>query len=123
MREHEDRDHYITSFISLLDDWKVRTCYPDQVVARVCNCLANREIDFRLEKTDRVHTGYAMSNNSEFFVISDKNLIKYKVPKSLENAGFLKRTLLPLKNSKRDCKGEVIVHAHSKKMFLLCAHL
>ncbi len=100
MREHGERDHYISTFLSLLDDWKVIALYPDQVVARVCNCLANREVDHRLEKTDRVHIGYAMSNSCEFFITSDKNLLKYKVPKALENAGFSKPKTLTLEEFK-----------------------
>lgn len=58
------------------------------MVVRVCNCLANREIDFRVEKTDLVHFGYAISNDCSYFVTSDKNLLKYKIPPQLEQAGF-----------------------------------
>lgn len=58
--------------------------------------MANREIDFRVEKTDRVHIGYAMSNGCTYFLTSDKNLIKYRVPKLLEDAGFFKPETLTL---------------------------
>lgn len=100
MRKRSDRSDFILSFINLYEGWNVTTLYPDQVVARVCNCLANREIDHRLEKTDRVHIGYAMSNSCEFFITSDKNLIKYKVPKVLEDAGFSKPRTLTLEEFK-----------------------
>jgi hypothetical protein len=100
IREHEDRDRYISPFMSLLDEWGVWTYYPDQIFARVCNCLANREIDFRVEKTDLVHIGYAISNDCGYFLTSDKNLIKYKIPPQLERAGFFRPEALTLEEFK-----------------------
>jgi len=96
MRKRPVRSELILSFINLYEEWNVATLYPDQVVARICNCMANREIDFRVEKTDRVHIGYAMSNGCTYFLPSDKNLIKYRVPKLLEDAGFFKPETLTL---------------------------
>ena len=88
IREHNDRDWYLSAFMSFLNEWEVWTFYPDQVVARVCNCLANREIDFRVEKTDRVHFGYAISNDCSYFVTSDKNLLSTKFPRNLNEQDF-----------------------------------
>ncbi|AGB02808.1 hypothetical protein [Methanoregula formicica] len=39
---------------------------------------------------------YAMAYNSDYFLTSDKNLIKYRIPAMLENAGFFKPETMPL---------------------------
>jgi len=37
-----------------------------------------------------------MAYNSDYFLTSDKNLIKYRIPAMLENAGFFKPETMPL---------------------------
>lgn len=81
MRKRPVRSELILSFINLYEEWNVATLYPDQVVARICNCMANREIDFRVEKTDRVHIGYENPYNSRLSI--------HKAPKILFFHRFL----------------------------------
>jgi len=50
------------------------------------------------EKTDRVHLAYAMSYGCTYFITSDSNLIKYRVPKLIEDKGFFKPVTLTLED-------------------------
>lgn len=104
MRDHSERDRYIPSFLSLLDEWKVFTYYPDSFVAEICYRLANLEIDYRVEKTDRVHLGYAIAYSCSFFLTSDTNLQKYRIPHALEEAGFFKPETISIEEFKERMK-------------------
>jgi len=74
--------------------------YPDPVVAEICYRLATEGVDYRVENTDRVHLGYALAYGCDLFITSDKNLIKYRVPKNLEDAGFVKPCTITLEEFK-----------------------
>ncbi len=100
MREHDERDYYFSSFISLLDDWGVYTYYPDPVIAEICYRLSTLDIDYRVEKTDRVHIGYAIANGCDYFITSDSNLQKYRIPRELESVNFFKPVTISLEDFK-----------------------
>lgn len=100
MRESSNRDKYFHSFLSLLDDWEVYTYYPDPVIAEICYRLANLEIDYRVEKTDRVHMSYAIANGNNYFLTSDTNLQNYRIPHELEEASFFKPITMNLEKFK-----------------------
>lgn len=104
MREHNKRDHYISSFISLLDDLEIFTYYPDPVIAEICYRLATLDIDYRVEKTDRVHIGYAIANNCDYFLTSDTNLQNYRIPHELEKVRFFKPKTIPVEEFKNYLK-------------------
>ena len=48
------------------------------------------------EPTDRTHLAYAMAYDSDYFLTSDKNLIKYRIPRSFVELGFFKPVTMPL---------------------------
>lgn len=48
------------------------------------------------EPTDRTHLAYAMAYDSNYFLTTDKNLIRYRVPTTLNEAGFSKPKTMPL---------------------------
>jgi hypothetical protein len=47
---------------------------------------------------DRTHLAYAMAYGSDYFLTSDKNLIRYRIPAQLEEAGFFKPETISLEN-------------------------
>ena len=100
MRKQSDRSRLISSLVRSFDDWNITSLYPDPVVAEICYRLATEGIDYRVENTDRVHLGYALAYGCELFITSDKNLIKYRVPKYLEDAGFIKPRTITLEEFK-----------------------
>lgn len=100
MRKRPDRSDFILAFINLYENLRVFTYYPDPIVADVCYHLANLEIDYRVEKTDRVHLGYAIAYGCDYFLTSDKNLIKYRVPHALEEVKFFKPKTITLEEFK-----------------------
>lgn len=102
MRENRDKDRYISSFLSLLDDWEVSILYPSDPVRILCYVMGDEEIDTRIirEITDRTHLAYAMAYHSDFFITSDKNLKSYRVPKKIEESGFNKPITISLQEFK-----------------------
>jgi hypothetical protein len=100
MRRNPGRAHLISSFVHFFDDWNISSLYPDPVVAEICYRLSTESVDYRVEKTDRVHLGYALAYGCEWFITSDKNLMKYQVPRSMEDAGFVKPITLTLEEFK-----------------------
>lgn len=60
--------------------------------------MGDVEIDSRIirEPTDRTPLAYAMAYASDYFLTSDKNMIRYRVPAILEKAGFFKPETMPL---------------------------
>lgn len=100
MRKQSDRTHLISSLIRSFDEWNITSLYPDPVVAEICYRLATEGVDYRVENTDRVHLGYALAYGCDLFITSDKNLIKYRVPKNLEDAGFVKPCTITMEEFK-----------------------
>lgn len=98
MHEHEKGLEYITSMNQLLDEWNVAVHFPNDSVRILCFRMGEEEVDTRMirEPTDRTHLAYAMAYHSDYFLTSDRNLIRYRVPSSLEAIGFSKPTCLPL---------------------------
>jgi hypothetical protein len=100
IRDHPRRDKYIQSFYSLLEGWGVEVLYPNLPISIICFRLGDEGLDYRMENTDRVHLGYAIVYRCNFFLTSDKNLIKYRLPKGIEGTGYLKPVTLPLEEFK-----------------------
>ncbi|MCK9632420.1 MAG: PIN domain-containing protein [Methanoregula sp.] len=98
MHEHSNAIDYITYLNQALDDWNVAIHFPNDYVRILCYQMGEVEIDSRMirEPTDRTHLAYAMAYASDYFLTSDKNLIRYRVPAVLENAGFFKPDTMPL---------------------------
>ena len=97
---HEGRDavRYITHLNQLLDDWNIMVLFPNEQVRILCYEMGDVEIDTRMirEPTDRTHLAYAMAYDSDYFLTSDKNLIKYRIPRSFVELGFFKPLTMPL---------------------------
>lgn len=75
-----------------LDDWNITVLSPNDSVRILCYRMGEEELDTRMirEPTDRTHLAYAMAYQSEFFMTSDRNLTRYRIPSSLEEIGFSK---------------------------------
>jgi len=97
---HKGRDavRYITHLNQLLDDWNITVLFPNEHVRILCYQMGEEEIDTRMirEPTDRTHLAYAMAYDSDYFLTSDKNLIKYRIPRSFVELGFFKPETMPL---------------------------
>ncbi|WP_342766233.1 hypothetical protein [Methanocalculus sp.] len=104
MHEHEKALDYITALNQLLDEWKVTVLFPNDSVRILCFKMGEEELDTRMirEPTDRTHLAYAMAYHSDYFLTSDRNLIRYRIPSSLEEIGFSKPTCLPLEEFRND---------------------
>jgi predicted nucleic acid-binding protein len=100
IRKHADRSRLISSLVLSFDDWNITSLYTDPVVADICYRLATEGVDYRIENTDRVHLGYAFVYGCELFITTDKNLLKYRVPKNLKDAGFVKPCTITLEKFK-----------------------
>lgn len=92
MHEKENALEYITQLNQALDDWSIMVLFPNDYVRILCFRMGEEEIDSRIirEPTDRTHLAYAMAYKSDYFLTSDKNLIKYRIPSKLQEAGFFK---------------------------------
>ncbi|MDO8873179.1 MAG: hypothetical protein Q7V05_10685 [Methanoregula sp.] len=80
------------------DDWNVAIHFPNDYVRILCYQMGEAEIDSRMirEPTDRTHLAYAMVYDSDYFLTSDKNLIRYRIPLKLKEAGFFKPETMSL---------------------------
>jgi len=98
MHEKSDAIRYITHLNQLLDDWRVAVHFPNDQVRVLCYQMGEVEIDTRMirEPTDLTHLAYAMAYDSDYFLTSDKNLIKYRIPKSFGEVGIFKPATMPL---------------------------
>ena len=76
----------------------LRVHFPNDYVRILCYQMGEEEIDTRMirEPTDRTHLAYAMAYGSEYFLTSDKNLTRYRIPVVLEEAGFFKPKTISL---------------------------
>ncbi len=104
MHEHEKGLDYITALNQLLDEWNITVLFPNDSVRILCYTMGEEEVDTRMirEPTDRTHLAYAMAYHSDYFLTSDRNLIRYRIPSSLEAIGFSKPTCLPLEEFKNE---------------------
>jgi predicted nucleic acid-binding protein len=98
MYEKTDSGRYLVCLNQLIHDWDTTFLFPKDRVRVLCYVLGDDETDTRMirEPTDRTHLAYAMAYESEYFLTSDKNLIKYRIPPVLEKAGFFKPKTMPL---------------------------
>ncbi len=104
MHEHEKGLDYITGLNQLLDEWNITVLFPNDSVRILCFKMGEEEVDTRMirEPTDRTHLAYAMAYHSDYFLTSDRNLIRYRIPSSLEAIGFSKPTCLPLEEFRNE---------------------
>ncbi len=109
MHEHEKALDYITSMNQLLDDLNVAVHFPNDHVRILCYNMGEEEVDTRMirESTDRTHLAYAMAYHSDYFLTSDRNLIRYRIPSSLEAIGFSKPACLPLEDFRNEMSMKV----------------
>ena len=98
MHEKENGIDYISQLNQILDDWGIAIHFPNDYVRILCYQMGEVEIDTRMirEPTDRTHLAYAMAYHAGYFLTSDKNLIKYRIPDKVQSAGFSKPETLPL---------------------------
>jgi len=98
MYEKTDSTGYIISLNKLIHDWDTTSLFPDDRVRVLCYVMGDDETDTRMirEPTDRTHLAYAMAYNSDYFLTTDKNLIRYQVASLLYDAGFCKPKTMPL---------------------------
>jgi len=92
MHEKKEAMNYIAYLNRALDDWNIVIQFPNDYVRILCYQMGEEEIDTRMirEPTDRTHLAYAIAYESDYFLTSDKNLIRYRIPTSLQQAGFKK---------------------------------
>ena len=104
MHEKENEMEYISKLNGFLDDWCLAVHFPNDFVRILCYQMGEEEIDTRMirEPTDRTHLAYAMAYYNRYFLTSDKNLIKYRIPSKLEDAGFNKPETMPLEQFRDD---------------------
>ncbi|WP_321507136.1 hypothetical protein [uncultured Methanoregula sp.] len=98
IHEKENAVEYLTWLNQSLDDWNIAIHFPNDYVRILCYQMGEEEIDTRMihEPTDRTHLAYAMAYGSDYFLTSDKNLTKYRIPAVLEKAGFFKPKTITL---------------------------
>lgn len=98
MHEKKEAMDYIAYLNRALDDWNIVVQFPNDYVRILCYQMGEVEIDTRMirEPTDRTHLAYAIAYESDYFLTSDKNLIRYRIPTSLQQAGFQKPETMPL---------------------------
>ena len=98
MYEKPDAVDYITRMHALFTAWDVTALFPEDRVRISCYLLGEMETDTRMsrEPTDRVHLAYAMAYRVDYFLTSDKHLIKYRIPSKLREADFIKPATMPL---------------------------
>jgi len=98
MHEKKEAMNYIAYLNRALDDWNIVIQFPNDYVRILCYQMGEEEIDTRMirEPTDRTHLAYAIAYESDYFLTSDKNLIRYRIPTSLQQAGFKKPETMPL---------------------------
>ncbi len=98
IRECDDRRAYLSKFNELLDDYDILIHYPNDPVRILCYILGDEVTDTRMvrEPTDRTHLAYSMAYRLDYFITTDKNLIKYSIPKKIEEIGFFKPITLTL---------------------------
>jgi len=103
MHEKENEMDYISALNCFLDDWNIAVHFPNDYVRILCFQMGEEDIDTRMirEPTDRTHLAYAMAYRDNYFLTSDKNLIKYRIPSKLQGAGFSKPETMNLEEFKK----------------------
>lgn len=98
MHENERSVHYVTQLDRTPEELNVAIHFPNDYVRILCYQMGEDDIGTRRirEPTDRTHLAYAMAYHSDYFLTSDKNLTKYRIPTVLENAGFMKPATMSL---------------------------
>jgi|SRR5208337_1405929 predicted nucleic acid-binding protein len=103
MHEKENEMDYISALNRFLDNWNIAVHFPNDFVRILCFQMGEEDIDTRMirEPTDRTHLAYAMAYHDNYFLTSDKNLIKYRIPSKLQEAGFFKPDTMKLEEFKQ----------------------
>ena len=109
MHEKENGMDYIFALNGFLDDWNIAVHFPNDGVRILCFQMGEDEIDTRMirEPTDRTHLAYAIAYSDNYFLTSDKNLIKYRIPSKLQDAGFSKPETMKLEEFKKVIKSNL----------------
>ena len=94
---------YLTNFFSLLSEWNITILVPTDDVAIICYDFSQDLTDGRMisQKTDRTHLAYATAYDCDYFITSDDALIRYKIPRRLNESDYVKPETLPLEAFKK----------------------
>ncbi len=88
----------VDQFISLLKEWNVITLYPNDVLSQICFEMGLDTADTRITNqiTDRVHLGYAISYDCNYFITDDDAIQRYRIPTRIEKIDYHKPDTLDL---------------------------
>ncbi len=88
----------VDQFISLLKEWDVITLYPNDVLSQICYEMGLDTSDNRITNqiTDRVHLGYAISYDCNYFITDDDAIQRYRIPARIEKIDYHKPDTLDL---------------------------
>jgi hypothetical protein len=86
IRDRSDVMGEFSEFNRLLDEWNTIVLFPNDIVRLLCFIMGDEETDTRIlrEITDRTHLAYAMAYHSDYFLTTDKNLQRYRIPTKIE---------------------------------------
>jgi predicted nucleic acid-binding protein len=95
-RELNDR------FITLVQYWNVACIFPDNGVRNICYLMGQDTTDGRMlnQVTDLTHLAYAMSDNCNYFITTDRNLHRYKIPQGILSKSYFKPEMVSIKEIK-----------------------
>jgi predicted nucleic acid-binding protein len=94
---------HLTGFFSLLSEWNITILVPTDDVAVICYEFSQDLTDGRMmsQKTDRTHLAYAIAYDCDYFITSDDALIRYKIPRRLNESDYIKPETLPFEAFKK----------------------
>ncbi len=100
----KDKDTFIRTFLSILEELDVTGLVPNPRVSYACYLLCRHNEDERMkhQHTDLVHLGYAMAYEIPLFLTSDKNLTRYRLPSHLTDKGYQKPQMIDLATAKKE---------------------
>ena len=99
LRDERAAVDYINEIVALMREWNVITLYPNDELSYICYEMGKDITDNRIinQITDRVHLGYAISYDCNYFVTDDDAIQRYRIPRSLEEqAGYKKPVAVDL---------------------------
>jgi len=96
--DKENTEGIILTTLANIRGWKTDIILPDASVSKLCYEMNIDREDTRMmsQVTDKVHLGYAISQECKYFLTHDRGLIQYRIPEKLHEAKFFKPdTLTP----------------------------
>lgn len=77
----EKRVKDLDNIIDLNHELKPVYHFPSHKLRECCRCLDTLDPTDRCSVTDKTHLAYAIANGSDYFITTDKNLLKFPVNK------------------------------------------